>query len=128
MLLRVFYLSDKTIDLQACKEIVNVLQHTMQKASSFYSKVSITSKVLYLLRNFFFLWSFYHHTIFYNTIGNSPYKASLYVYLCNKKDYTEDILVNALLLRIIINRICENACLPLPNSFLCFLSIVAGHQ
>ncbi|KAI5625672.1 WD repeat-containing protein 62 [Silurus asotus] len=30
---------DETINLQACKEMVNVLQHTMHRAASFYSKL-----------------------------------------------------------------------------------------
>ncbi|XP_060800076.1 WD repeat-containing protein 62 isoform X2 [Neoarius graeffei] len=36
---------DETINLQACKEMVNVLQHTMQKAASFYSKLQGISEL-----------------------------------------------------------------------------------
>ncbi|XP_060743849.1 WD repeat-containing protein 62 [Tachysurus vachellii] len=36
---------DDTVNLQACKEIVNVLQHTMQKAATFYSKLQGISEL-----------------------------------------------------------------------------------
>ncbi|KAF4086104.1 hypothetical protein AMELA_G00102950 [Ameiurus melas] len=36
---------DETINLQACKETVNVLQHTMHKAASFYSKLQGISEL-----------------------------------------------------------------------------------
>ncbi|MCI4385921.1 hypothetical protein PGIGA_G00056270 [Pangasianodon gigas] len=36
---------DETINLQTCKEIVNVLQHTMQKAATFYSKLQGISEL-----------------------------------------------------------------------------------
>lgn len=36
---------DDTVNLQACKEIVNVLQHTMQKAASFYIKLQGISEL-----------------------------------------------------------------------------------
>ncbi|TSN57726.1 Mitogen-activated protein kinase-binding protein 1 [Bagarius yarrelli] len=36
---------DETVNLQACKEIVNVLQHTMQKAASFYIELQGISEL-----------------------------------------------------------------------------------